>query len=355
MRTFKYVILYLLIIQLVLPLLVPLEAVYNFRMDYEIVKDRIEDIDPVLEQISKTIKEKKQEDYLIILGDSVAYSGPGGPEQSISFYLSQLAEKEGKELPVYNLALPAMQAGDLYTMLLKLQEYGISTDKLIINLIYSGFVARKPDPPCVFWLAGELKRLDPTAYETVRKNLAANNRVDTGWKAFSRQLSAFIFRKVNIFKYKDYLARKILAPIEQPKGEDPTLGRPWFEKEFLPDLLQQPEYQKAFSDQAFIMDETNPQIYFLQKIISRQQDKKTLIFLASVNRELMQDNVEKAGYKKNLELIDQFFAEKPVAYLNLHDAIPNELFSDHLHLIPEGYQYLAEILWGQAKAMGMLE
>ena len=44
-----------------------------------------------------------------------------------------------------------------------------------------------------------------------------------------------------------------------------------------------------------------------------------------------------------------------MAYLNLHDAIPNELFSDHLHLIPEGYQYLAEILWGQAKAMGMLE
>ena len=60
MRTFKYVILYLLIIQLVLPLLVPLEAVYNFRMDYEIVKDRIEDIDPVLEQISKTIKEKNR-------------------------------------------------------------------------------------------------------------------------------------------------------------------------------------------------------------------------------------------------------------------------------------------------------
>jgi hypothetical protein len=358
MRSFKYVIVYLVIIQLVLPFLIPLNWVYNYRMDYEIVKNRIEDLDGVLEQISRKIKKQGEKNYLVILGDSVAYSGPGQPEQSISYYLSEIATREGKKLPVYNLALPAMQTGDIYTVLLKLEEYGIRTDNLIINLVYSGFVERNPDPPSVFWLERELKRLDPVAYSQVADNLAANKGPKKGLKqtfvGWEKGLSSFLYRRLSLLRYKDYLFSALVSIFQQNRPEDPYAGKPWFEKEFLWDLLKQPEYQKGFSDRELVMEENNPQIYFLNRIISRQEDKTTLIFLAPVNSALMQDNVNKPGYRKNLQLIDHFFADKPVAYLNLHDAVSQELFSDHVHLIPEGYSYLSDLLWEKIEELGMI-
>lgn len=354
MRSIKYILLYLIIIQLVLPFLIPLNLVYNYRMDYELVKNKIDDLDGVLEQISRKIKNKNEENYLIILGDSVAYSGPGRPEQSISYYLTEISSQEGKKIPVYNLALPAMQTGDVYTMLLKLNEYGIKTDHLIINLVYAGFVERNPDPPSVFWLGQELRRLDQVTYSQVKEGLKANGKVETGFKAVEQRLSSFLSRKISLLKYKDYLFQLLTSGFNRDKTHDSELEKPWYEKESLKELLAQPEYQKGFADKTFILDETNPQTFFLNKILSFQEGKKTLVFLSPVNGQLMNEQINKPGYRKNLELIDHFFADRQVTYLNLHDSLPGELFSDHVHLIPRGYYELAQILWKQLKNSGMI-
>ena len=347
MRTFKYVLIYLLIIQFALYYIVPLDMVYGYRMDYELVKNNIHNIDTILEQISKEVKNKDLKEYVIILGDSVAFSGPGDSQQSIGYYLEEInREKNGENaIRFFNLSMPAMQVGDIYTMLLKLDKYGISTDNVILNITYAGFVKRDPDPPIVFWFRDNLKNMDQESYAEVQVNLTAND-YSKGKKNFVSYLSSFlesrIYPSLRLFQYKDFLKKAVSGEHQSDALGD---ARVWSEKEGLRELLKEYEYQGGFSAKPFDMSTTNPQIYFLEKIMERQQDKNTLIFLAAVNEVLMEEEVNKDGYQENLKKIDNYFRIKDSKYLNLQGKIGESSFSDHIHLTSEGYRMLAEILY----------
>lgn len=345
MRSLKYVALYMLVVQFALGSVVPIGVVYNYRMDYDVLKNNMDYVDPVLEQVRRLVRQKKLDEYIVILGDSVAYSGPGGPTQSVTYYLEGIARREGKPLPVFNFAIPAAQTGDVYTMILKLREYGISTDNLIVNLIYPGFVAREPGPPIVYWLADELRRLDPPAYEHVRKHLESNTENLIKLTPSEAALRRWVYPHLSILRYKDYLqayAWKV-AQGETKRGQVPV--EPWFQKPWLKDAIRKPIHQKAYSDAPFAMDETNLNIYFINKIIELEADANLVFFLAPVNQVLMHDYVSRAGYQENLRRIDDYFRDKPVAFLNLESQLEHELFSDHVHLVPRGYERLAEYLW----------
>src|SRR5664280_911434 len=121
MKAFKYVLVYLLLIQLVLPYAVPFDLIFKDRMDYNLAKDNLESIDVILERISRQIQDENLHDYIIILGDSIAFSGPGNASQSIGHYMQEIADQAEPDQPVriYNLSMPAMQSGDIFTMLLK--------------------------------------------------------------------------------------------------------------------------------------------------------------------------------------------------------------------------------------------
>lgn len=339
---------YMLIVQTGLPGWAKLDLVYQYRIKYDFVLNETANLDVVLEKIAAEIKREKLQDYIIILGDSVAYSGPGPSSQSLAYYMQDMAREKGSPgLRVYNLAAPAMQAGDIYTMLLKLERLGISTDHLIINVIYAGFVQRQPDPPAVFWLQKDLKKLDPEAYRTVLPQLQANGHKKE--ENLPERVHNYLVSHLNIYRYRYflrqdltrqyYLARRIPLPSD-------ALGdaRPWTEKPDLDKLLEQREYKKGFSAQTFDMSEKNPQVYFLNKIIARQINKQTLFFLAGINDVLLAQQVNRPGYVKNLELIDRYFAGKGVSYLNLQSKIDASLFSDHVHLTAEGYRELSGIL-----------
>ncbi len=97
MRTCKYLLLYLLIIELTLPFLVPLGVAYHYRMNYAVVKDNTGNIEIILDQIERQIRSKQLHDYIIILGDSVAYSGPGPSSQSLGVYLEAYYRQKGKK------------------------------------------------------------------------------------------------------------------------------------------------------------------------------------------------------------------------------------------------------------------
>jgi len=350
MKTFKYVLGYLLLIQLTLPYLVPFSLIYNYRMDYNLVKDNLYNIDVILDQISMQINEENLQDYIIILGDSIAFSGPGNAGQSIGCYMQQLAQKSTPSNParIYNLAMPAMQTGDIYTMLLKLDEHHISTENVIINVEYKGFIKRQPGPPIVFWLKDELKSLDKESFNWASANLKANNYKEQ----FDIQTAVHrvLWDKVEIFRYSSFMKKGLINVGQQIRGAKPlddSIGdaRPWFEKEGLKEVLQRDEYQQEFSDQDFDMSINNPQIYFLEKIIDHQKNKQTLVFLAAANAKLMSDKVTAPGYVHNIQQIDNYFRNQPVRYLNVYGKIDSGLFSDHLHLTADGYRELAKMLW----------
>ncbi len=339
---------YMLLVQAVLPNWAKLDLAYQYRIKYDFILNETANLDVILELIAAEIEREKLQDYIIILGDSVAYSGPGPSSQSLAYYMQDIARQKGlPDLRVYNLAAPAMQAGDIYTMLLKLEQHGISTDHLIINLIYAGFVKRQPDPPAVFWLQRDLKALDPETYQTILPQLQANSNKKE--ETVPDQVHNYLVSHLNIYRYRYFLHRDLTNHYDLarhiPLPSD-ALGdaRPWTEKPDLDKLLQQPEYKKGFAAAAFDMSEKNPQIFFLNKIIARQKHKQTLIFLAGINDVLLRKQVNQPGYIKNLELIDHYFAAKEVRYLNLQGKIDAALFADHVHLIADGYRELSGIL-----------
>ncbi|QXM05317.1 SGNH/GDSL hydrolase family protein [Crassaminicella indica] len=349
-RIILYFLLYALIIQFGLEYVIPVQAVYNDRLSYDAVKNRPTNIEAVFEQVKRIIDQENLKDYVIILGDSVGYSNPGPAESSLAHFLNEKAKKYGKSFRVFNLSMPAMQTGDIYTVLLKMKEYGISSDHLIINIIYAGFVARNPDPSPVFWLKDQLKEVDPNAYYHIEKQLIANEKVEENIiKKKLKNAKNIMYENIAVFKYKDYIQAYLIDKFKSLKGNivEREDIKPWYEKEFLKDLLKQPMYQREFSDIAFVMDESNPQIYFLNKIIQLQKDKDTLIFLAAMNDELLKDNTSKIGFQENLNKIDAYFKNKPVTYINFNKKIDYNLFSDHVHLTPEGYEILAEKLWNE--------
>lgn len=344
MRTSKYVLLYLLLIELMLPFIVPfivpLQVVYEYRLNYELLKNKTANLDFVLDKIEQEIKNRGLHDYIIILGDSVAYSGPVPAQESIGADMEKYYKQDGKQMAVFNLAMPAMQVGDLYTMLLKLDEHGISSDKVILNIIYAGFAERKPDPAIVFWLGQDLARLDPASYQHTKPGLEAAVPKENP----ALRLNRFLTDHLAIFRY-----RLLLKSVTFPWGmigegaAEPADQRPWYQKPGLKKALTAPDYQKGFSVKPFDMSSDNLQIYFLDKIMQHQQGKQTLVFLAAVNPELF-EQVESPGYQENLQRVKQYFAGQDVAYLDFHGQIKQDLFSDHIHLTSQGYAIVAQRL-----------
>ena len=356
MRGLSYAVLFFLAVQMILPFALPRELIYNGRINYEVTKNKVSDLDLVLDVVSQQIQTEGLRDYIVVLGDSVAYSGPGGPQQSISHYMEDISRAQDQPRRVFNLAMPAMQMGDIYTMLLKLKQHGISTEHLVINLIYQGFTERQPDPPIVFWLDQEFKQRDPATFALVRNHLAINQRGEAKQQSLNDAMKKFyetkLYPLIPILKYKDYITLSVLqqtnAVLKQGDREAPDT-RPWYEKPGLAELLDKPEYQKGLLDQPFVMDTTNPQILLLNKVMEQVAGKNVIFFLAPINQKLMQKNVTKAGYQENLQKIDAYFQDKPVKFLNLENDLDQAYFTDHVHLTPAGYQQLAQILYREIK------
>ncbi|MTI46712.1 hypothetical protein [Sporosalibacterium faouarense] len=342
-----YFFIYAVLLQFGLKYLIPGDIIYSYRLKYDLVKDRPTNIEAVLENIKDTIKREKLDNYVIILGDSVGYSNPGPSDASLAYYFDKRAVEEDKKFRTFNLSMPAMQTGDIYTVLLKLKEYEISTDHVIINLIYSGFVERDPTPPIVYWLQDQLKELDKEAFMVARPYYNYDKKwYDIDFKNLKNEVVEFGYENISIFKYKDYVQLYLKNIYAKLRSKDVvTTVQPWTEKSFLVDLLQEPMYQKQFSDKPFVMDDSNPNIYFLDKIIEKQKGKDTLIFMAGINEELLKNNVESQDFQENLKRVNRYFEKKEVNYIDYNGKIDTTWFSDHVHLTPNGYKHLADSLW----------
>ncbi|WP_127581485.1 hypothetical protein [Paenibacillus koleovorans] len=347
MKSVKYVVLFLLIIQFLLPSGLRLSNVYHNRLDYDKVKSNLHDIGAVMEQIQKEVKRKDLKDYIVILGDSILFGSPGNSNQVINAYM----EQEQGAPAIFNLSLPANQPGDIYTMMLMMDRYGLSSDNLILNIRYASFIERDPYPSAVFWLQDELRKYDREAYDRVLPQLksAGYKPPSSLYDRYKHMLHEQIMPSLELFRYQDFIKKGINYNYKHLVNEpipDDALGdtRPWKEKDFA-DFMTDESLINSFSDKAFVMTEESPDIYFLNKMIAHQKGKRTLFLLSGTNHEMMSEYVTKPGYKMNLELIDRYMANQPVGYVNLEGRMSNDLFTDHTHFIPAGYEELADVIW----------
>lgn len=330
----------------------PLALVHQHRVPYDIVKDDLRNVDLAMATVKNYIQRHAIKEFVIILGDSVGYSGPGGPEQAVSRYLGDLASAAGGPA-VFNFSLPGAQAGDIYVLMLKLQQHGLNPDWLIINLLYAGFVARVPDPPPVFWLRDELARLDPAADLVTAPAYPAEERTETAAERVEAAIIEWGQRYIPTLAYRDYLRAALLGPAmtyAQAEGSMPT---PWYEKPWLDSYLRQAEYLRSYDPAPLVMDDSNPNVFFLYRIAARAAPHTRVLFFNSpVNPALLADLQRTDGYQANLRAIDHLMlyldqSYAGVDYVNYTRSIDDRLFVDHLHLTPEGYAQLAAMIWAE--------
>lgn len=340
--TVGFVLLFCVVLQATIGLMIPTRWFYNYRVDYESVKGNMAaGLHLAIDRIAAEIEANPNQEYVVLLGDSVTYSGPGGPEQSIGYYLEQWGGAQGRPLKVYNLAEPGMMAGDIYTVLLMLQERQVPLKRVALNLIYAGFPARGPGQPYFGWLGEELHRLDRTAWE--RAGGSESQRPD--WTKRFRQT---ILGPLALWQYRDVLRAHLLAPFGLGASTEVIDVRPWTEKPTLKELMRQPLYQSVVDPRPLDLTEANPNVYLWNRMIERLEGSDVLVYFSPVNQGLMGEWTKEPGYQANVKQIDALFTSKPIRYVNWESGLLDDaLFTDHLHMVPEGYQRLAAAI-GQA-------
>lgn len=333
--------------------LVPMEDVYPDRLDYDTVKDDTRNLIAPIREVKAFIDSNKLDDYVVMVGDSVGFGSPVAPKDSMSAQFRLFRQRSGEGPAVFNFAMPAMQLGDVYTVLLMLRDYGISTDRVLLNIRYASFVERNPDPPAVFWLKEELKAYDPEAFERVRPQLESN-----GYKApeasMAKRFASMLVPPLSAVEYRDYLKQSLKLHWKGDSLATHAIGdiRTWTEKQGLKEYLMQPEYTRIMTDQPLKLDESSIDVYFLDRILGLIDKRKSLFYMGGVNPVLMREFVEKPGYKANLAAIEQMFRDRGVRLINYQGQLPHELYTDHEHFTPEGYRVLGERLWQELAGKG---
>ena len=349
MKQYKKVILYFLVymmlFQIFLPYLVDSSVIYDSRIEYELIKNKHENIRTALEQIERVIRKEDLDDYIVLVGDSVMYSSPGSQNQSIGYYMEKILQEDGKNLGVFNLSVPSNQIGDIYAILLLMDEYNISRENIVIDILYQGFVGRNPYPAPIFWFNDVLKEKDMEAYDHCFDLEVMNDKISPdSEKRLVDELKKSIFDKISVLKYKDIIKAGFVKKLDGINQNLSNEGQSWQEKDFLVGMLGEPTMYRIFSTKEFDMTEKNYQVYFLEKIIDLQEGKNTLFFLHPANMVLLDKVKETPGYDANLKLVEGYFLGREVPYRDMTGFVDNGLYSDHLHLVPEGYNQLAEEL-----------
>lgn len=333
---------FFILIQAAVSVFIDLDKVYRYRLNYNLFLKDQRSIEVVIDEMAKTIKKEKMDNYIILLGNSVAWGTNESSEHSLGRYLSD--QVVGEMDAVFNLSAPSMQAGDIYTQLLMLEEKGIKTDNLMIGLTYSAFVDRTNGPRAVFWLGDYLREADPQAFDDVLPQIVASHyKYKSGWKYTEEKLLDNVLGLFPIYKYGSVVE----GYLEQRSAGTDLLGdpRPWHQKKYTDERLTSPDYLSFFNPQPFDMSEKNWGVYFMNRIIERWPDAKKLVFVAGGNGELSRKEIDNPGYQNNLRLMDDYFAGKDVLYMNLQDVISADYFTDHVHLTKEGNEELASLLW----------
>lgn len=335
-----FVLLFFLITQLAFSFLLPSSVLYNERPIYDVFKDDVYSIEATIAQVKRIIIREKLKNYIILLGDSVAYGGVCPPQNSLAFYMNELSIKEGKKVRVFNLSAPSMMLGDIFGMITLLNKYGISTDNLVVQTSYVQFVCRNP----VFWLKHYVNEIDPVGYEKIID--AKLTKPITYKDDLVADMNHAVLSKILIYEYRSFVSNYLRTLTNKLLSQPVYPILPWTKKvQALKTLLNKEENKWYYTDKPIKTDESNLEIYYLNKIIDMQKGKNTLYFLAAMNDNLLGDNVLKPGYMKNMADINKYFNDKEVYFVDYNRKIDYDYFSDNIHLTADGYKHFAEKIW----------
>ena len=294
---------------------------YDDRPIYDVVINDIDDYLTMFEIIKPEIDDLNN--YYLFVGDSVGYGIPCDSKDTISYNFSLKVPDN-----TYNLSIPSLYSGDIYYLLDNLKT---EPAHIVYIVNYMNFIDKETNDPleAVFWLKDEL--------------------VDSGFESWyvPKEMSPYkqfkddILDTIPLYRYNNYL--KYQAKNLMDFNELQLV--PWTEKPFLEELIHQEEYSKFFSDHSINMDDTNPQVYFINKIINELKYKDITIVYTPLNDALIEEYSTKEGFIENELKIQAYFENLDLNFINLKDKIDPSLYSDHIHLLPAGYKTVSKIIY----------
>lgn len=334
-----FIAIFLIVSQLALNFLLPSRYIYNQRLNYDVFKDNVYSIETTVKALKSIIEKDKLENYIVFVGDSVGYGTPAPSDKTISTYMNNIAKKENSDIRVFNIGVPSSMFGDFYTIIKLLNKYDISTQNLIINFSYWEINAKTP----TYWFKHYIKELDTQSYNKMVET--EHIKEDSLWQNMKSEIYQFANKNVAMIGYSGFITNKIKNKTNVLLKQPVTAMKVWSLKPELPDIMKQPANAWYYSDDAFDLSEDRPQMYFLDKIVEIQKDKNTLFYLNATNNALLPEATAKEGFQNNLAAINKCFSDRNLNYIDYNNKVDYKYFSDHVHLLPDGYKFMAEDLW----------
>jgi hypothetical protein len=284
---------------------------------------------------------------VLFLGDSVAYGAGVGEGESIPAYLEQELSAcfPGKQVRVWNLAIPGSEPGDLYCLLHRLE--GLEPDAVVadFNMIFYG-KASVEDPLAFHWLYLD-PGISPEAVKTVDSIYPRSGK---------ERIGEFFVRHWNLYGKREILNAILFGGHPRQRLENVVWGV-WVGLQGRDGAASQqsatkidPQEQRekvAFMYSPAPVDPATNEAYLFTKEILTDLDRsgrKTLVFMTDQNSEILGDLITCAPYQHNVRVVDDLLRSSAVPYISFYGKLPSWMFVDHVHLNPGGNKHVAGVL-----------
>ena len=277
---------------------------------------------------------------VVVVGDSFLYGSGVYPAQTAAHLLEKELQKQDPDIKVWNLAMPASHAADVYGILKKVIP--MKPDLLIVNTNYFFFTIQEERNHITNkWLIPEFQEEQDylTLVDKLHLNpieIAIQNKVKT---------------VLPIYYYKDEINMTFMGYKmgQEFISRNIEKGYKWLKGTGIPVIPGSPtdgsSYKVFYEPHLFTEDQINA--VFSQKIAQLLNQSNIPIYLLSSpqNEEVLGDLVQNEIFDQDMQFIDRIFEGHSFVYENLHGKIESKYQMDNIHLTVEGNQILADILY----------
>jgi len=350
-RVFVFLLALIFLTEIVLPPL--MKEYYARRAEQYLFTDRLpRNFEQIHRDLPSAItyirqNEERYDINVLFLGDSVAYGAGVGEGESIPAYLEQelSARFPGKEVRVWNLAIPGSEPGDLYCLLHRLE--GIEPDAVVadFNMIFYG-KASVEDPLAFHWLYLD-PGFPPEAAKTVDSIYPRSGKERIGeffarhWGLYGKRevVNAILFGGHPRQRLED-VARSVWARLRGSDSAAPQQSATKIDS-------QEQREKVAFMYSPAPVDPATNEAYLFTKEILTELDRSgrhSLVFMTDQNVEILGDLITCAPYQHNVRVVDSLLRKSAVPYISFYGELPSWMFADHVHLNSAGNKHVAGVL-----------
>ncbi len=297
-------------------------------------------------EIRKLLRMIQSDDQpkVVLVGDSFLWGTGVSAQELASEQLKRRLSDEYPNLHIWNVALPASHATDVYAMLKAILP--MQPTALIVNTNYYFFtIPEDRNHMTQKWMLPLLE--DEEGYAHLLKALGLN-RTEMWIKSIMQTIIPVYRHKVELniqllgtTNGQDYITGEIAKLYSWLKHRSP-IALP-------PGKVTEKSYREFYNPHIISEDQIN--VIYAKKIaeLLDQSGIPTYLFSTPQNPTVLDSLIENAIFETNMKMIDRIYSGRSFLYENLHGVINPQYQRDNIHLTQEGHTVMADILYDRMK------